>query len=275
MTVSSVLFGDPIYSDVSGLYTPTFTGGIGSWAAGLPLTNLQDRRLARVARSSDALAASTKFEINLGRAAAIRVIALPSHNLSSAATVRVRGGASSGSYTYDSGTITVWPAGLDADQLAHMNIGFVVVPTAAQTYRYWLFEVVDTGNAAGYVELGRVVLAGGYQPSLNMIYGAKLGWSSSTTAEETDGGAMLYNEKRRRREAAFTISELPDSEAFATVFDIQGRLGTSGQFFWVGDLTDTTLMFRRSFLAVMRELSPLEYANYNANTAAFGVREEL
>lgn len=90
--MSNLLIGFPIYSDAGTLYTPTFSGG--SWNSSLPLTNLQDRRLAKVARSTDATVASTLFEIDLKAARRIGCIALPKHTLSQAATVRFRGASS-------------------------------------------------------------------------------------------------------------------------------------------------------------------------------------
>src|SRR5262245_42530055 len=91
------MIGWPIWSDVGPLGSPTLSGG--SWLVALPLTNLQDRRLARVARSTNDDAASTQFDVDLTVARSIRVISLVNHNLSLAATVRVRSSNTVGNFT--------------------------------------------------------------------------------------------------------------------------------------------------------------------------------
>jgi hypothetical protein len=56
----------------------------------LPLTNLKDRRLSKVARSTDDALTSTIVKVDLGVARSIRLVAVPKHNLSTAAKARVR-----------------------------------------------------------------------------------------------------------------------------------------------------------------------------------------
>ena len=99
--MSNLLLGFPIYSDAGTLYTPTLSGG--SWQATLPLVNLQNRYLAKVARSSTAAVADTLFEVDLKAARRIGCIAIPKHTLSQAATVRFRG--ASAPYIFDSLTV--------------------------------------------------------------------------------------------------------------------------------------------------------------------------
>lgn len=67
----------------------TLSGG--SWNASLPLTNLQNRQVQKVARSTNATVASTQFAINLGQAQAIGVVALVVHNISVSGYYRVSG----------------------------------------------------------------------------------------------------------------------------------------------------------------------------------------
>lgn len=88
----------------------TLSGG--SWEASLPLTNLQDRRLAKIARSTDATEANTQFENDLGELRWIRTVALANHNLGPSATIRVRGKpdntherASDGTYRDEDGVL--------------------------------------------------------------------------------------------------------------------------------------------------------------------------
>lgn len=70
-------------------YPVTFSGG--SWQAALPLTNLRDPLMSKVARSTDAATASTTFDVDLGAPRDIRIIGIPAHNLSRAARIKATG----------------------------------------------------------------------------------------------------------------------------------------------------------------------------------------
>jgi hypothetical protein len=75
----------------------TLSGG--SWLASLPLTNLQNRQVQKVARSTNAAVASTQFQIDLGQARSIGVLGLVVHNISVSGRVRVTGGESASAWT--------------------------------------------------------------------------------------------------------------------------------------------------------------------------------
>jgi hypothetical protein len=93
--MSNALFAWPIHSDRAGVLFSR-----GSWAAALPLANLADPRLAKPARSTDATGWNTQFDFDLGAPALVGFVGIPKHNLSRAATIRVRlSGQSSGPRT--------------------------------------------------------------------------------------------------------------------------------------------------------------------------------
>ena len=475
--MANCLFGFPIYSDANQTYVPTFSGG--SWSGSLPLTNLSDRRLAQVARSTNATLANTQFDADLKPARGIRLCALPKHNLSIAARIRIRGSSSTAftgnnlllrseefntgwtlgnvtvnanattapdgaatadkildtavnsthyaqqnvtvvagnpytfscyvkaaertqagllfyggtgslltayinlstgailsqsagisdltvtadgswwrvSFTATPGTTTAecyvtpavggthsylgdgasgiyaWGAQLEAgstvgvyqitttatvtgstvvyfadwtsvygsiyptgtiptghpsyttriitaeelleQRAAGINYGFVKDFGAHYPARYWRIEIDDTTNAAGYVELGRLVLAAAWQPSINPVYGVKLGYETSSSRTETDGGAAIYDERPRRRIVNGAIERLPEDEAMVSVLDMQKYHGTTRQLFFVFDPSDTSHMHRRSFLAVPKSIDPLDFPYPLYNAAPFALVEEL
>jgi hypothetical protein len=455
MTASAwnCLFGYPIYSDVNATRTPTLGGG--SWSASLPLINLQDRRLAKVARSTDAAALSTKFDCDLKAALPVGIIALPGHTISTAGMVRVRGftaspifdsatfdgtwsqvgtptrtpaalraggavfdligdddGASSeafkkallysgnaqkillvevskgptpsangafiqvtdetapadclwavvtwtgavpnvgvatgsflgavalggGAYrllflttsitaihtntvrigaaqtaaqtgniyvgtvsswdaataqlVYDAGWVDVWkevyPTGilptwhpsyatrkLTAEDAVGYPMGFTLIPSTPQTAQFWRVEVNDTTNPAGVVDLGRLVLAMAYQPSINVAYGLKFGLETATVRTETDGAAAVFYVKPKRRTVTGALEDLPTDEALVFPFDLMRRAGTSSQLYFVTDPTDVEHLHRRSFLCTLRDLSPLEMAAFGRYGTPFNLVEEL
>lgn len=175
---------------------------------------------------------------------------------------------------YDSGWVTtdptVYPAGsleagdprlvtgkMTAEEYAELPTPLVHVLDPWFTGRYWRVQVDDEYNAAGYVDLARVVVCGATQPSHNMSVGARLGWETATQRIELDGGATLYVPRPRRRVALFQWDDLPEAEALAGLYDLQRRLGTHGQLMFVYAPNDVTHRMRRSFLCVLRELTPL------------------
>lgn len=116
-----MLLGYPNRSDLG-----TITGG--SWVAGLPLTNLQDTRVSKVARSSTDSVADAQFENDLGANYLARSHGIINHNLSVAANVRVRGWPDQ-TFTR-SGSVASY---LDEDQVIQQAV-------AANIARQWNYE---------------------------------------------------------------------------------------------------------------------------------------
>lgn len=270
------LFGWPIYSDTSVTYTPTFSGG--SWSASWPLTNLAERRLHRLARSASASLVNAQFETDLKVARAVSLLALPKNNFSTAALVRWRGSSSAGSFgapIYDSGWVAGWPSGVTVETATGINVAHVHIPATAQTARYWLCEVDDTTNAAGYVEIGRLVIAGAWRPGQGgASLGAKLGLETATMTENVAQGSTLYAVRPVRRVWEFALQGMAKTDFMASAWKLQRQLGTYGQLFYVHDTADT-LMYERAFLCTMRELTGVTYSFGTVATTTFTLAEEL
>lgn len=294
MTVARVLFAYPNYADgqlsptttgVQTTLTPTFSGG--SWEATLPLTNLATPYLFETARSTDALAASTTFDVDLKTARDILCVGLVRHNLSQAATVTITG-ASDAAFTsivYASGAINVFPAARFApgsmpygwpttwaglptteDVAYYKSLAFVQVIDTLQTARYWRIAITDTTNGNGYVELGRVFVAPGYIPDVNISQGMTLGWTSETTADSSVGSVKFFTVRNQARELVGTIQNVSIDQALGFLHDMQGRLGLDQQLMVVVDPTDTYHRHRRSFLATLKQLDPITIAIYGTAT---------
>ena len=75
----------------------TLSGG--SWSASLPLANLQNRQVQKVARSSNAATSSTQFRIDLGQSRTIGVLALVVHNISVTGKARIVGSDAASAFT--------------------------------------------------------------------------------------------------------------------------------------------------------------------------------
>jgi len=288
--MANCLIAHRIWSDDSGA---SFSGG--SWEGTLPLSNLQDRRLERVARSSNALVTSTTFDIDLGATRKVQVIALLHHNLSLAATVRIYGddAASFASPDYDSTATDAYPdiypssmpfwipaasqdGALPQEDLDDgYRVDFIHIPSAAQECRYWRVAITDVANTDGYVQIGRLVIASGWQSTINFVPGATIGWRTSTVRTETDGGAAYYNAKDQRREANLTWENVPEDEAMVHLYEISRYAGTDRQVMFVYTPADTTHLHRRAFLATLEKLSPLQIPYGSWLGGGFALVEEL
>ena len=264
----------------------------GSWLAALPLTNLQNRVLSKMARSSDDAVASTKFDIALTKGRAVRVVALINHNLSADGLYRIRGSTVSNfaSTVYDSGWVSAWPAVystltleweddnwwsgvmLDEDKTGY-TWTIVCVLSASAVGRYWRVEFDDTTNADTYVQLGRVFISGQWQPVLNMNWGASLSWETDTKIETAISGTEYFDRRSGYRVARFLLDGMTTDEGTGRAFEIDRRAGLDEEVFYIFDPDDTYNMIRRAFVGRLRQLSPLEYPYINITRKAYEIKE--
>lgn len=268
----------------------TLTGG--SWLTTLPLTNLQDRKIGKVARSTDATTASSKFDIDFGGTRLMRVIGLIGHNLTTAGKYRIRLStvADFSTTVLDSGWLDVWPivypsgtlpwgapnwwsGTYSAEEIASYTGTISYILSASTNARYLRIEFDDTANTDGYVQLGRVFAGDGWQPVRNIVYGAALGWIDRTEVQEALSGHESFNARRSPRVARFGLEAMGESEAMAVAFELQRSMGVNKELMFVWDPADTTHALRRQFLGRLRTLSPIENVGPDRWRAPFEVKE--
>ena len=279
----SVVLGWPDY----GLQA-TFSGG--SWEAGLPLTQLNRALLAAVARSTDDTAANTVIDIDLGSIRNVGLIALCNHNLSPAATWRIRAYDDAGhvTETYDSTSMPVWIAFYSSLELeweddnfwtggssgspGFPNTAISLVPNQGHVQRYWRIELSDELNLAGYVQIGRVVMAKAYRPACLPQVGGQLGHYTETSAVSGIGGTQAFDIRPRLRQSRITLS-YNDAGHSRILFDLSGAAGVHDDVFFVFDDTATFDFYRFSWLGKFIEVTSLEYITYNRTSKALAIRE--
>lgn len=271
----------------------TLTGG--SWAPTLPLTNLQNRQVQKVARTNDATNASTKFDIDLAAARPIGVLALVVHNISVSGKVRITG-ATSSSYTspeYQSAWITVWPSGviplelleweddnfwlgtLTSDQRAGYQSPFIHQLPSVQSLRYWRVEIDDTSNAAAFIQIGRLFMARGWTPTVNYAYGAGLSYQDPTPIETSLSGAEFFDQRSKYRVMNFGLEYITDTEAYSYALELQRLAGISGEVLVVPDSATASSQPMRSFVGRLKQLGPVKQPKPTAFTVDFEVKELL
>jgi hypothetical protein len=269
-------YSDPL-TDAELAYTPTFSGG--DWSLTLTLANLQDPDMSLRARSINATAAKSLFIVDLKRAVSIAAMAIPKHNLTKDATFRIRGSANADGMTaavYDSTVINVFDPAVTKQDLANKNIALRHVLSAPASARYWRIELIDTSNPDGVIDIFRLCMGALYQPSINPSYGSRDGLETESVATIGDGGARIVDDRAIRRIFSGTIPNLPDTEVYASLRQMQRLLGISGQFFWMFDATDTSaLRYERDYLACFKALSAVDYAFHTRSNFPIELTEDL
>lgn len=264
----------------------------GSWVSTLPLANLKNRTLARVARTTGIATSATQFVIDVGANKSWRVLSLINHNLSLDARYRVRAGGDPtfAAYDYDSGWQDVWPAVYDEEELEWDDLNWwegtysederqgynwtlIHKLPSALLARYAWVEIDDPFNVSSFVQLGRVFIAPGWTPSHNMSVGATLGWEDESDIQQAYGGAEFFNEQPRYRIARFTIQNIDNDEAYGKAFEIFRQAGRTGEVLLQWSGTDTKHAIRRSFVGRLRQLSPIEHPYSIHDNAAFEIKE--
>lgn len=271
----------------------TLSGG--SWTAARPASSVQTREVSDVARSTDATSANTKIRFDLGAAYPIRVVGIFGHNLSLSATVRIYADDEN-TYTsppydqtvdafpaiYPSGT-SLWgeelsEAALSAEDWAggRLKYGVIHVPGSVQDYRYWGIDIVDTGNADGYVEIGRVFIGQAWDPGRHFVGGAQIGARGQSERFEMPYGGAHYRERQQARYIRGTFEGVLTDEALIQGLEgLHMVVGTTRQVVYVHDTTDTYHMPRRSFLGTVSELSAMEMPYATAHDIPVEIAEEI
>jgi len=176
----------------------------------------------------------------------------------------------------DSGARNAWPAGWTAETAAGLNVALVYTTSADFNARYLSVQVNNRTNPAGFIDLARLVVSGGYQPTFNFSVGATVTTESETTRTVTDGGAAIYDTRPLRRIARFAVDNLEANEAWLSAWRVMKRLGASNQCFLVLDPdASADVMAETAFLCVPRELSVLEYSAAMFRSLGFAFTEEL
>ena len=211
-------------------------------AGGLGPGNLQDRLLSKVARTTGVSA--EWWRADFGEAEAISTVALWNHNLTVAASVRIRisDNADMSAPAFDQ-TLYAWPPAYGAGEIGAGMCGYGGAPilTGLNAYkpysvfrlgathegRYLQLDLADPGNAAGYLQAGRLIAGAGWQPDRNFSFGWTLDWVDPSAQSVMDGGAVWVDsrEKYRVLEAPFKFATKAD--ALGAFNDLKRIVGSS------------------------------------------------
>lgn len=198
----------------------------GTVAAGLPLTNLQEHRLSKLARFTS-LSGMTIF-IDTESTNEIDLVALLGTNQSAAATWQVRVASTqagtSAAPTYDSGSGAMPnPA---------------VLTGIATSGRWVRIDIEDAANPDGYFDIGRLYVAGGdtlWQPDLNIAEGGSFAVNDDNQQATALSGAILTTRRNRRRVINETFDFQSEDELYSRAYRQIMARGTGRDLLFIRD----------------------------------------
>jgi len=253
-----------------GNLTDSSTLSGGSWTAGHPLTELQKRELAAYAESSSASSSDTKIIFDHGSAKAAQCFAVFAHNIEdAAATITVTRGTTSGaSDVYSGSAMPCWPfTPLNSDYDGSF-FGIIVVTPQPTTARYTQIAI----STSAVVRIGRPFVGPVFSAGIGVTKRADDWLPDFSNVDRIENGADWVASRARWRHPAIEYGALTRSES-SLLQEVQRTHGITGEFVFLSDTVDRSEMQQYGCLAMMRQLSALEYPFWNHNSVAFGFDE--
>lgn len=237
----------------------------GSWQASLPVTNVADRRITRVARSTSAAPAHSVIDIDCMSAKSMRGFALINHNLQSSATWRIKASLSAIGSTdvLDTGSINVLQMSLSPDVLEWEDTGWwegigdgwlrnmhpvIYIHSGQITARYVRIEISDATNPDGYIQIGRAPACPVLVPNYNDDLGRGSGFVDFNAFDVGEAGAEFARLGRKVKRESVSLSWLTEEEA-RFLRGISRQRGTDDDVLYVPDVGDAAAQQEYGFLA--------------------------
>lgn len=269
----------------------TLSGG--SWQTGsLKLSNLLTPYLAQVARSMSTAEADTQFSIDFGQPYIIGGIALGPCNVRPDALCRYRAYDDNG-LVYDSELLPFPGSTVESANLEWEDSGFwegtsrefddlskgiylIHLPPRPLACERITVEIMDAGNPAGFLDIGRLICGKAWSPKYNYGYeGNSLDFEDLTNREEGSSGARFYNPRPMRRSFSFSFEYLPEAQTFQDIYRIVSRSGTHRQVVVIPNPSDPDSFAREAFIGTLGTLPSLRRPTFQGIATAFKIEEVL
>ena len=206
----------------------------------LVAANLQNDFKGQVHRSTGT---SVSYTLTWTAGETVGAVALPATNLSASATIRVRLYSDTGGTTLiaDSGTVYAcpglnlglwnWALPLNGNAFAYGGASKSAVWFSSHYFaRRCVIDLVDSGNAAGYIDCARLVVGAYWEPALNASYGAKASVVDSTSNSRNDAGDNLADRGTQHDTLALSLDYLGETDR-ARLMQIMRNAGIARNVF--------------------------------------------
>lgn len=245
--MANILFLSPRISDQA-----TVTAS--SEVASLPATFAQNQEPTKKWRTTGCAAEYVVFSWSPDDLV-ITHAAVVGHNLTSAATIRLRLADTVPSLTAapdkDSGVVSAWPtSGKHTDPEWAHELSLVGV-TNAVGYRYARLDFADAANPAGFLEFGRIAVGRAWQPSANIDLDPTIGFVPIDVQEPNSYGQTFTDPRpyaQRQFDLAFSALDQDDVHDYA--MELSRLRGQAGDVIVSIDPEATTRFHRWSMQAL-------------------------
>ena len=181
-------------------------------------SNMQNDLKGQVHRSTGT---SVTYTLTWTGGETVGGVALPATNLSASATIRVRLYSDTGGTTMvaDSGAVYAcpglnlglwnWSLPLNANAFAFGGVSKSAVWFASHySAKRCVIDVVDSANAAGYIDCARIVAGAYWQPEVNADYGVEVGVLDLASSARNDAGDNLTDRGALYDTMTFSLDQM-------------------------------------------------------------------
>lgn len=257
----------------------------GTLAAANMLTDLK----GQVHRSTGT---SVSYTLTWAAFETVAGVALPACNLTADSTIRVRGydATIGGALVFDSGmqyaapgpvlgqwdwsqplnsnafsgAIWDWPAPRDSKSFAYGGaVKTAVWLDNAYSVKRLVVDLVDTNNAAGFIDCARIVAGPVWSPQYNAGYGAAVSMDDGSKNSRNDGGDLLTDRFASSETLRLDLQYLPPSDR-ARISQIIRSTGVARPVFIALTPGGDTLLDQETMVYGKRQNSPIAFSFYNA-----------
>ncbi len=181
-------------------------------------------------------------------------------------------------YTYDSGALQVgYPLWAALQTTRSFNLA-VVLPSPITLVGWGQFATVlvdNWSNVDTYCQAGRLIVANGFQPTINMDYGWSITWVPTSIITRAVGGQIAADVRPSYRLGEFPCNSLQQSEAYDQLFNLQGYNGVTGDMLWIPDPANTGQYYNWVLYGRLQDLSPVINPRFIRFTSTFKFEEYL
>lgn len=269
----------------------TLSGG--GWETSLPLSNMQNPSLSKVARSSSQFFFDTTFTIDFGAPRLINVVGIIGHTLTPESYVQTQIYTDSGltNNVYDSGFVdtmptiwgensgalwgvdSIWTGKYAADELVNVNLNFFHIIPGSIVAQYVRINLNDNSNPNEWVDVARLFVGPAWEATYNYNVGATLGWRDLSTIDEGLSGAVFAEQRTKKRTFSFDLSFLSKNEVLSKAFEMQRRQGITKEVVVIPTPDEQTHQFREAFMGRLTTLSPIQTRIAGLHDVGFNIEE--
>lgn len=282
---TNAVFGYPRWTELV-----TFSGG--SWSTTYPVTNLGEMPLAKIARSSDCVVTSTKFQGVLSRSVPARLFALVRHSISVAGQYRLTlySDDALANAVYSGSWTDVWPVAYDMDDVeweddywwsgqysslerADRTWITPIWLDRAYSVRSFLLEISDPLNVNSVIDIGLFEVAQGWQVSVDIALPFDVGFEYRTLVEPTLGGSEVFEPRNKPRVNRGELAYLPRDEAFSKAFEMMAQHDLHVPLLFFPHPDEPKHWLRTTYLARINDPGLMSYANPMRNRVPISLKE--